>query len=383
MSQLASVAASRSERSAARRVLDAIASPGPTTAGTTVRRAVLVGLAAGLEGTDSSLAEFLMDSSVAARMFDDLLEHACAAVVSEPESHRQLELIRFLRCGSYERVQEPLGSLPGSAAPQSVQLAAVDALTSFGNVQVAKAMLKHWSRYLPAVRRKVVQELLSRSEWALPLLRSIESGTVPRSEIDSTRRVMLLQHSTATIRTLAADLFSEHTASSRVEVVARYHEALSLNGNRQRGAQVYVRECAVCHRLGTSIHPLGPNLLLSSTRDAETLLANILDPNRYVDPQYIQYVVVDRSGRVYTGMVVSETENGITLRRGENDQITIPRRNIGQLRGTGISMMPEGFEARITLQEMTDLIAFLLEAQYDRGTDPGMTEPPLKAREAR
>ena len=51
----------------------------------------------------------------------------------------------------------------------------------------------------------------------------------------------------------------------------------------------------------------------------------------------------------------------MTLRRAENVQDTILRRNIEQVSGNGKSLMPEGFEKKITKQEMSDLIAYLLK----------------------
>ena len=71
--------------------------------------------------------------------------------------------------------------------------------------------------------------------------------------------------------------------------------------------------------------------MVASSPSTEALLVNILDPNRYVDPSYVQYIVIERSGRTHTGMIASESPSAITLRRGKNDQIDI-RRRIGARR---------------------------------------------------
>ena len=42
--------------------------------------------------------------------------------------------------------------------------------------------------------------------------------------------------------------------------------------------------------------------------------------------------------------------------------------------------MPEGFEQKINQQQMSDLIAFLLDVQYDLGTEAGMVEQPVRAK---
>ena len=365
------------ESEAAGKALDAIATCDTLPAGPALRESLVIELAEGLrEKGLSELTALPGMSPVAAGMVADLLDGAREGASDEnAEIARRLRAIRLLRHAGSERVGGILSSMLGSGAPVEVQLAAVDALAGFDMADVAASLLDRWSRCLPALRRKVVRELLSRETWTLPLLRAIEEGAVPVSAIEPARRSMLVEHRDVSIRTLANALFARAVPGPREEVIDRYRPSVALPADRDRGEKVHARECAVCHRLGTTVHPLGPNLLLSSQRDRETLLINILDPNRFVDPQYVQYLVVENSGRVYTGLVAAENARSVTLRRGENDEVTILKKDIRELRGTGTSMMPEGLESRITKQEMADLIDFLIEAQYDPGTDPGTTEP--------
>ena len=70
---------------------------------------------------------------------------------------------------------------------------------------------------------------------------------------------------------------------------------------------------------------LGPDLTGSPSSDPSALLANILDPNASVTPKDVQYLVVDRRGRTYSGIIASETATSLTLRRGEGTEDTILR----------------------------------------------------------
>ena len=83
-----------------------------------------------------------------------------------------------------------------------------------------------------------------------------------------------------------------------------------------RGAKVFERECMACHRVGDRGFALGPDLTGSPSRDPATLLANILDPNANVPPNYVQYLVIDQDGRTYSGVIVAETATSLTFRRG-------------------------------------------------------------------
>ena len=107
---------------------------------------------------------------------------------------------------------------------------------------------------------------------------------------------------------------------------------------------------------------MGPNLLAVITgKSTEDLLTAILDPNREVDPRYVNYLANTVDGRVLTGIITAETAGAITLRRSEGGEDTIRRSDLESLRSTGISLMPEGLEKNITKQEMADLIGFVRE----------------------
>ena len=112
-------------------------------------------------------------------------------------------------------------------------------------------------------------------------------------------------------------------------------------------------------------------------------MTNILDPNQYVLPNYVQYVVVDQNGRTFTGLVAAQTAGSVTLKRDKDATDTILRSQIDQMAATGKSLMPEGLEKKITPQEMADLMAYITTAQaadpkaqrLDIGTEPGLVEP--------
>ena len=95
-------------------------------------------------------------------------------------------------------------------------------------------------------------------------------------------------------------------------------------------------------------------------RGAETILLNILDPNREVNPQYINYTVTMTDGRTTSGLIAAETAGNIVLKRAEGITETIARREIDEITSTGASIMPEGQEKQIDPQAMADLIAYLL-----------------------
>jgi putative heme-binding domain-containing protein len=153
------------------------------------------------------------------------------------------------------------------------------------------------------------------------------------------------------------------TVGPRAEVIARYRPALALPADRGRGEKVFERECFGCHRLGERGQAVGPNLASVARRTPEEILTHVLDPNREVAPDFLEYVVALKDGRVASGLIVTETATGVTLRRAQGAEETVLRRDIDSIASTGKSLMPEGLEAQVKPQEMADLLAFLLDLQ--------------------
>ena len=146
----------------------------------------------------------------------------------------------------------------------------------------------------------------------------------------------------------------------RQDVVEAYRDALSATGDISRGRQVFQKICATCHRLEGVGHEIGPNLASFRNRGAEAILVNVLDPNREVNPQYVNYVLITDDGRSMTGMIAAETANSVTLKRAEDVTDTVSASDIEQLRSTGLSIMPEGLEKQIDPAAMADLLAYLM-----------------------
>ena len=142
-----------------------------------------------------------------------------------------------------------------------------------------------------------------------------------------------------------------------------YKPALALAGDAARGKEQFKKACSVCHRIENVGTEIGPNLVTLQNRGPETILLNVLDPNREVNPQYVNYILVTTEGRSITGLVAAETATSVTLKRQENASDTVLRANIEELKSTGLSIMPEGLEKQLDQQALADLIAYLMSVK--------------------
>ena len=136
--------------------------------------------------------------------------------------------------------------------------------------------------------------------------------------------------------------------SRRKDVIAAYGPVLKMSGDAVRGKDVFKRNCATCHRLENVGYDLGLPLTTVGAKGAEYILVNVLDPNLTVLPEYVNYQIITKDGRTFTGMIAAETATSITLRRAEGQSDTVLRANIDEMQSTGLSLMPEGLEKQVS-----------------------------------
>jgi putative heme-binding domain-containing protein len=303
------------------------------------------------------LSERLADKQQ--RLVDRALERLTADQASPQQRIRAIELLSSV--GS-KRVAETLLTTLRQGGSAEVQLAALAALRSHRSAEVTDTLLELWSGWSPRLRSAAGQFLFASADRSLRVMQAIDEGEIAAEDISISRWNALASSRHATLKQRAKQYLEQSQSSSRGAVIEDYREALSLTGDARRGREVFKKQCAGCHRNGEVGHAIGPNLAAAATRGAESILTNVLDPNREVNPQYLNYVVLTAEGQTVAGMIAAENANSITLGQAESVQQTILRQDIELIRNTNQSIMPEGLEKAISKQAMADLIAYLLKS---------------------
>lgn len=200
--------------------------------------------------------------------------------------------------------------------------------------------------------------LIARPKASAAFLAAIRDGRVPLADAPASLIENLRRHADAAVQALAAEVLPP--VVKRSDVLAAYQPALERKGDPAKGKQAFMKACIACHKTheGEGI-ALGPPVASFAAGGAETLLGNILDPNREVAPQYQAYTFEFREGPPATGMILSENASEVTLRMPGGIDRSFPRSEIVGMTGLGQSLMPEGLEAGITVEEMADLLAYL------------------------
>jgi len=227
---------------------------------------------------------------------------------------------------------------------------------------VGVGVLRGLSRWTPGVRLAAIGVLLSRPAWTESLIAAIQRGEIGLSDLALDQRQALASHPQASIRDAAVELMKSGgglPSADRVAVIEQYHAATTGRGNSDLGRELYKEHCGKCHRHGELGQEIGPELTGMAVHPKEELLVHILDPSRSVEGNFRSYSVLTTEGRVLTGMLAGESRTTVELIDTMGKRETIPRADIEQLTPSTKSVMPEGFEAQLSVEKMTDLLEFL------------------------
>jgi putative membrane-bound dehydrogenase-like protein len=253
---------------------------------------------------------------------------------------------------------------------QPIRVAAISALGSLPGAEHWRPLLQDFASDTPPIRRAIIDGLLANADRTKLLLDAIESGQVKTSEIDLAQVKRLITHRDTSIKDRAEKLFAAAMPADRAKALADYQPVLEMKGDAARGQAVFEKNCAACHRIAGLGVNVAPDISDSRTKKFDQLLADIIQPNRAIDNNYLGYTVRQLDGTVLTGILAAETATSITLRQQGGKEAVIPRSEIDELRSSGQSLMPEGLERQIPPLEMADLLAFIKNWRYLDGRTP-------------
>jgi putative membrane-bound dehydrogenase-like protein len=273
---------------------------------------------------------------------------------------KRITAIRALRGGQLASTGPIFLKILESHPAPDLEAAAVDSLSAFDEPAAGKIILQNWRSYSPETRTHAVDALLGQENRIPMLLKAVENGYVEPSALDGGERGRLLENSDAVIANRARRVLASSN-SGREKVVASYHDALNLEGVPSHGKHLFEANCGRCHMPTHQHGRVGPDLSGVSSKSKEELLTSILDPSYAIEPRFVNYLVTTKDGRMYDGVIASETPGSITLRGGSEDGTdqTILRKNMAEIRASTVSLMPEGLEKKLNKQDIADLIAFL------------------------
>jgi putative heme-binding domain-containing protein len=133
-------------------------------------------------------------------------------------------------------------------------------------------------------------------------------------------------------------------------------------GSVTNGQAVFAKaQCANCHRFGGQGESMGPDLSGVGKRFLKReILDAMLYPSKVISDQYAAKTVLTTSGKSYSGIVAAGAGNEIVILQSNGTKVRLPESEVDEIERSGVSAMPEGLLDALTLEEITDLFAYLL-----------------------
>jgi uncharacterized protein len=272
------------------------------------------------------------------------------------------QLIDF-RKSDAEAVKKLLANISPKTSPE---LAAgwLDAVRACEAREAGNVVLESLGRFTPAARQKALQLLLVKADWTSALLGAVEKGSVQLSEFSLDQKQALANHPDKKLAARAKKLLEKGGGlpnADRQKVVTELMPLTQQSGNAKAGLVVFEKQCSKCHMHSGKGNKIGPDLTGMSVHPKAELLVHIIDPSRSVEGNYRVYQVAMDSGRIYTGLLASESKTAIELIDAEGKRHSLIRDEIEELNGSPKSLMPEGFEKQVTKDDISNLLEFLTQ----------------------
>jgi hypothetical protein len=248
--------------------------------------------------------------------------------------------------------------------PPEVAAGFLQALQASEAAQTGNLILERLPALTPATRAAGVALLLTRPEWTRELLDRAEKNKVRLTDLSLDQQRALTQHSDRRIRFRAMALLRRGGAlpnPDRQKVLEEFLPVTREKGDPVAGKAVFVNQCSKCHVHGAEGNRIGPDLTGMAVHPKDHLLTDILDPNRSVEANFRAYSVTTKAGRIFTGLLASESKTTIELFDAEGKKQTILRQNVEELLATNKSLMPDGFEKLLSRKDFTNLLEFLTQ----------------------
>ena len=282
------------------------------------------------------------------------------AVGSMADTDEGIELLRFL---VQQHFLEPMQSQLGKGDVAGAQFARMLALTAEPAALKLLMPLVNDVQADADSRREAVRAIANNQAGAERLVQLAETGQLE----DSMQAALLFTLRTSPwkeLRQRAARLQPDGADAVAEAKQLPVAEWLKMSGDAQRGQQLFAGKanCATCHKVGDVGKEVGPALTEIGSKLSRTgMYEAILYPSAAISHNYEAYLALTDAGMAVTGVLISETDETVTLKTDKAVIRELRRAELEAYEKIDISLMPSDLLKLVTPQEMADLVAYLSE----------------------
>ena len=210
----------------------------------------------------------------------------------------------------------------------------------------------------PSVRIECVRSLVRAGEPHV-LVELAEEGRFP-AEFKATAAVALASTLNVNLREQADKLFPMPPTKDN-RPLPQMTDLLVFNGDVNRGREIFTQAtCVTCHKAEGKGADFGPDLsAIGSKLSKLALYESILNPSSGIATSYESFLVITASGKMHTGLIVSETDTHLSLKVSGGQVIEVARDEVEEKTKLKVSAMPSGLIQLMTLDDLIDLVEYL------------------------
>ena len=226
--------------------------------------------------------------------------------------------------------------------------------------ELADALLAGWTRLDSQQHSLAASAMLVRPAWRDALLGGLESAVVEPAQLPPAVVQSLSSHYDRNLRSRAIAVFGR--PSPRQAVVSDYLERMpnpATHGDPTRGEQWYREHCAVCHAPQPNRSAIGPPVDNLSHWNNEQWLSAVLDPSQAVEEKFKQSILLTVDQEVVSGVVVEESATYVRIVGNDGNVRQLVSDKIEDRKLSNLSLMPDGFDARLGPEQVDDIIKYL------------------------
>lgn len=281
------------------------------------------------------------------------------ATAVEAPIEKRLDAIELLGLAPAKQAVAALAACIAEGQPEAIQLGAIRTLAQSLSAEVPGTLLDGWADFGVKAKEATLNALLMQEDRAQALLAAVQAGSVAPGALSAGQVQSLVQHKSPRVAALAKTALATVMPAPRAEVLAKFQPALTTMGDARHGAEHFRSRCMVCHRAGGEGFGVGPDLITVKTKGRDALLTAIIEPHKEVASQFIAYTVNTKEDQTLIGLITQDDASSLTVKMMGGTEIIVPRANVKGSSSSGQSLMPEGLEAGLEIQDMADLLSFI------------------------
>lgn len=261
--------------------------------------------------------------------------------------------------GTIDDENQRLLELLAVDVPYEVQVGAIEKLASLRQPQLAGVFIDRWDGLSTGIRDLCVSKMMTMGPWQEELVGALEAGRITVNDLSLSDRQQLRLTGSRSLQVRVDRILGSGGSLAKRQLVENYLVGMRGEVDRASGAELFAKHCAACHVATDGEAAVGASLSNLTNISSRFLVESILDPNRAVEPKYQSYTVLTADGRTLAGVLEDESTGAILLGQADGKRVAVSRNEIVQLKNSGLSLMPEGFEQQLSVEQMRDLVGFI------------------------